>query len=306
MQLITENKNGSKIYNVKFYNLTDLYDYLKNNPTVNTEIFKECASSDNTNMTFYGASLEKSIEYIMGGYNNGLDNFLITSNRLQTANVDVSDNRKIKRGLYGGIPLSPLLASNVPDCMLRYERESSEIVRNIYFSLGYPFKTYASQIINRGLATIYIIDSLEKKGQMINFKANEVSYNEYSHIDSTKEIVNIEILLKKPGDIFFDIEKCFFPMVGKEFLRRILFRVLESVPVTFNDWGKNYGHSFSSAEVAQLLNLSKNDMIIPSPSEIGIKGYNIYEDTIQMIDYLKLTDEFDIEKIKYINKKYNL
>ena len=39
--------NGKTVYNVKFDNLTDLYDYLKSNPEVNKRIFVSQASIEN-------------------------------------------------------------------------------------------------------------------------------------------------------------------------------------------------------------------------------------------------------------------
>ena len=69
------------------------------------------------------AALSKSIEYIAGGYTKGLDNFLTTSNDLKRIGIEDEDARVLKRGLYGGIPLAPLVAAGVPDCMLRYDRD---------------------------------------------------------------------------------------------------------------------------------------------------------------------------------------
>ena len=38
------------------------------------------------------------------------------------------------RTLYGGVPQPALVAAGVPDCMMRYERDSKSSVRNIYFN----------------------------------------------------------------------------------------------------------------------------------------------------------------------------
>lgn len=254
----------------------------------NTDAVLELAV--NGNSSFAGDSLEKSIEYIINGYPYGFNNFLVASERMQIATMDISDNRSLKRSLYGGIPLAPLIAAEVPDCMLKYERNNNSIIRNMFFSLSYSALTEKSEILNRGLNTLYIIDALEKQGDVINFIARETSV-------CSDEIVNIEILLKKPTDMLLDLKKYYYPMAGREFLRRILFRVLESIPVK-NSWDFSYGRTLKEKELRYLFNLKDTDLIISTPIEIGIEGNNIYEDTATLISYLNLNDQFDVKKIK--------
>ncbi len=289
MKLNIEKRDYITLYNVLFDDLTDLYYYLKSNPRVNDRIFEEQASLKK-NSNFAGDSLEKAIEYIIDGYEYGFDNFLIASERMQHATIDTSDNRDLRRGLYGGIPLAPLVAAEVPDCMLRYDRSRTGVVRNMYFSLSYPHYTEREEIFNRGLATLYIMDALEKKGDIINFVAKEVAECGY-------EIVNIEVVLKKPSDMMLDIKKCYFPLVGREFLRRLLFRVKESLPFE-EEWSDGYGRTLEEKKVRRFFNLKDTDLVVSTPDEIGISGENIYKDTIKLIKNLNLEEEFDIPKIK--------
>lgn len=291
----TEKRGNSTIYNIRFSNLTDLYEYLRENPTVNTRVFSRQASLK-TDSDFYGESLDKSIEYIMGGYKKGFDNFLKTSDDLKKIGVEDQDTRVLKRGLYGGIPLAPLVAAGVPDCMLRYDRSEDVKYVTIYFNLAYPHFTTESEIVNRGLATLYLIQALENKGYIVNFKAFELSH-------CYNETINISIDLKKPGDQFLNIEKCYFPIKAKEFLRRILFRVLESSDVTVHDWSDGYGRSASVSEMKEFFNAGEHDLIIAAPREMGIEGDNIYSDTLTLIKSLKIEHEFDTERILTLAKQ---
>lgn len=288
-------ENGRTIYNLRFANLTDLHDYLVQDPVVNRRVFERQASLS-PDFSFYGEPLSKSIEYCISGYREGFENFLVANDKLRETTRELSDNRVLTRTMYGGMPLSALVAAGVPDCMLRYERDTKSVVRNIYFNLAYPAFTSTSRIVNRGLATLYIIQALEAKGEMINFKAFELS-------ECSDETVNIEINLKKPGDLFLDIEKCYFPIKGKEFLRRILFRVLESSPVKNDYWGEGYGSPVNEEGIRNFFNTSSKDLVISYPSEMGIDGENIYDDTITLIERLGLQDEFDIPKIKELKFK---
>ena len=282
------------IYKANFSNLTDLHDYLKRNPKVN-KIFRGGQSSLSNDYSFHGESLDKSIDYCIRGYKDGLDSFLKANAKLKEAIKETSDSRKMVRSIYGGVPLAPLVAAGVPDCMLRYDLDTSETVRNIFFSLGYACANDTTQIINRGLATLYIIQALEERGELVNFRAFD-----FSHVDN--EYTNIEINLKKPGDQFLDVGKCYFPLVRKEFLRRILFRVQESVPVEKYEWRNSYGQVVSTNKTREFFNMKDTDIYIPQPKSCGIYGYNIYDDTISLIESLNLEKEFDIQKIKKIKK----
>ena len=141
--------------------------------------------------------------------------------------------------------------------------------------------------LNRGLN---FSQALEKQGDIVNFIARETS-------SCGDEIVNIEVVLKKPSDIMLDIKKCYFPLTGREFLRRILFRVLESMPVE-NNWSWGYGRTVGEASLRKLYNLRDSDYVISTPNEIGINGSDIYRDTARLIENLNLKEEFDVPKIK--------
>ena len=295
MQRDIYEKNGYTVYNVRFANLTDLYDYLKSNPEVNTRIFSK-QSSLKSDTSFYGEPLEKAIEYCIDGYTEGFDNFLESNNELKQANIEISDNRRLVRSFYGGVPLAPLVAAGVPDCMLKYERDTTSTVRNIYFKLGYPWNTSNSAIVNRGLATLFIIQALEERGELINFRAFELS-------SCSDEIANIEINLKKPGDLFLDVQKCYFPMTGKEFFRRNFFRVLESIPVRNYYWQESYGSACDIDEIKYFYETSSKDLVISFPRDMGVYGNDLYDDTASLIKNLGLQEEFDIQKIKKLKYK---
>lgn len=291
-----ENKNGYRVCNVRFSNLTDLYDYLKSDPKVNSRVFRRQASLS-SDTDFYGEPLDKAIEYCLGGYKKDFDNFLKTSNELKRIGVEDTDERVLKRGFYGGVPLAPLVAAGVPDCMLRYDRSEDVKYVTIYFNLAYPAFTGTSAIVNRGLATLYLIEALENRGYIVNFKAFELSY-------CGSEALNISIDLKKPGDLFLNIEKCYYPIKAKEFLRRILFRVLESAPVEYYDWSDGYGRAASVSEMKEFLESDEHDLIIGTPGEMNIDGKNIYGDTLSLIKKLRIESEFDTERIGRLADKY--
>lgn len=281
-------KEGDIIYNYSFNNLNDLYNYLKSEPIVNTKIFKKQASVTQKR-SFAGEPLEDAVEYLKGGYKIDFKKFDIAVSNMEKVGMEDMDSRKIERTLHGGTYIQPLVAAGAPDCMIRYIQDFEPKKISVYFQLGYSADTESGQIFNRGIATINLIQQLEAKGYIVDLKVFELSRK----ID---EYVDINISIKQIDEVL-NISKCYYPFVSKEFVRRLLFRVLESVPVT-NDWGWGYGATVPVAEIRKIYNLNEKDIVIPSPNEIGIEGISIYQDAITFFEYLKLDKEFDLSRLK--------
>ena len=295
MKTFVEDYKGKKVHNLRFYNLTDLYDYLKSDPPINRDVFRKLSSMSNHHLDFYGEPLPKAIEYIIYGYNQGLDNFLEISSNLSKVGYKPELTYREELSLYGGVPIASLVAQGINQCMLSNVYNEEYRVIDVYYNLSYPAKATDGQIRNRGLATIYIIQALEAKGYLVNFRAFELS-------KCNNEMFHLNIDLKKPGELFLNVEKCYYPMVAKEFLRRILFRIIESSSVKNRDWDDGYGYSCSVDEMRDYFKTKEQDIVISAPSEMGITGLDIYEDTLNLIRKLNLENEFDVKKIKSLSR----
>ena len=310
---------GSTVYNMHFYGITDLYDYITeypisvykekrnnvldqkelrealiNDPRVNFRIFSSPASLLEEKSKS-GDPLEDALSYLFSGYNKGFDNFLEISRNLKTTITEYNQNFEVTRSFYGGIPFAPLVAANVPDCMIRIESSYVE-TRNILFNLSYPHKMTKEQVRNRGLATLYIIDALESQGFVVNFKAFDLS-------KCKNEIIHTTIDLKSSDETRINLQKCYFLMVAEEALRRVLFRVIELSDVRDKEWGKTYGTSFKLQECRDYFQASSKDIIITNPKDLNITGENIYEDTLNMIETLNLDGDFNVQKLKMLSMK---
>lgn len=283
------------VYNMKFFGMKDLYDYLKSNPQVNVKVFSKQYSIEN-NFSFAGAPLDVAIEYLLKGYTEGLDNFLKANQSLKSGTTNYVEDYEVKRSMYSGIPVAPLVSANIPDCRLITEATHDIEVKNIYFNLSYPSIIKEAKIRNRGLATLYMIQALEERGVMVNFRAFDLS-------KFGDEIFHFSIDLKKPGEEKLNIQKCYYPLIAREFSRRIIFRVEESSDVTHYGWGSDYGKNLPEEECRVFYKAKKNDIFITSPLDLGINGDNIYEDTLNMIESLNLEKEFDVKLLKKLSRE---
>ena len=289
-------KGKFTVYDIMFSDLTELYNYLKSDPKINKKVFPRNIRASIKNDETLGFGLEKAIEYIPGGYEENIKNFLTMKDNMTGISIETRESRDITIGVYGAIPFVPNVVKGVSDCMISYDRNSEIKVRNVYFGLSYPIFSTDDMILNRGLIALYIIDALEKKGELVNLKTFQASGN-------GSEIIKIEIALKESKEMFVNPRKCYFPLARKEFFRRVLFRVFESVDAK-EPWGENgYGNTLSKDKLKEIFEIPDQDIIIPSPHEIGIEGNNIYDDTINAINALGLEEEFDLDKIRSLKEK---
>ena len=83
---------------------------------------------------------------------------------------------------------------------------------------------------------------------------------------------------------------CYYPMCGKEFVRRVLCRIKESMPFKCG-WGLSYGVVLSEEYTRMIMDFHDKDIYIGSPSEMNIKGENIYEDADSFLDKIGIGDK---------------
>ena len=291
MRFKIDRSNKSRtIYKYNFSNLTDLYDYLKTNPEINKNIFRQQASIEGKESSA-GAPLPQAIDYLKGGYKVNFDKFAIDVKKvggMKNAYAD-EDSLKLERCIHGGVYLQPLVAAGVHDCMARYSMDTDPKRITIYFQVACPHYITSEQIFNRGVATINLVRLLEEKGYLVDLKVFELSKYVNEYMEITINLKNV--------DEFLNVSKCYYPMVGKEFLRRVLFRVQESAPVV-EDWGRGYGRGTTKEEVREFYNLREKDLIIVSPHELEIEGNNVYDDMYNFLKSLNLDDEFDLSEFK--------
>ena len=271
-------KDDKVFYKLHFRSLTDLYSYLNSNPEVNNKAFPT-QKSLTMQESFAGEPLDKAIEYLIGGYTKSYTEFMKMKKILDTGRRMKTAGRRSENAMVGSRPNVPGYVAGVPKTMKRLEKTTEKKFISVYMNLAYPGDTTDMQIINRGILAINLVNLLEENDIGVDFKVFEA-------VRTNNEIFKVEIELKKPGSIL-DVRKCYYPLCGKEFLRRIMVRLKESVPFK-NNWGRGYGSLIPSYEIRELFDIGKNQIMILSPEEMHIKGKDIYEDAENFIDVLNL------------------
>lgn len=290
---LVETRGKFVIYRMNFDSLHELEHYLLGNPKVNTKIFKSL-KSEYLSEDFAGEKLEKAINYCHGGYRKEFDRFLLLKKKLDSVYVKKSHGRRTVSSFVGSRPNVAAYVAGVPKNMYRIERVKEKKFIDIYMNLAYSGETTDEQILNRGILTLNLISIFEASGLGVNLFVFEASH-------LYDEVFITEIKLKKYGEIT-NVGKCYYPLCGKEFIRRVLARVKESMPFK-EKWNIGYGASLPESIIRDILHINSNAFLISTPEEMGIKGYDIFEDADAFLEKLNLTDRVSVPRYRDFNDR---
>ena len=290
----SDDNNLYNVYRIDFHSLTELELYLKSDPPVNERIFPSQKSLYMPEK-FAGAPLEQAIAYCHGGYAEGFPLFMQLKKDLEKTNVKAQNVRRSVPAIVGSRPNVPNFVAGTPKTMYRLDKAKEKKFIDVYINLAYSGDTTEQEIRHRGILTLNLISLFEQHSIGVNLYAFEASslYN---------EIFIADIQLKKPGEVL-NVGKCYYPLCGKEFIRRLLVRVKESMPF-HEKWGVGYGGVLPEKLVRKCLNIGEDKILIQSPHEIGIRGRNLYRDADAFFEYLHLTKEIKVPKYSDYAKEY--
>ena len=276
-------------YELTFQNLTDLYAYLKSDPEVNSKIFRRL-SSQKSDTEFSGVSYETALNYIISGYSENYDKYLTIKKQLDKTIPTLVDRREPIKSVAGSRPNVTNFIAGVPKNMYKLQRMQENKFVTIHFNLSYSHVNTPEQIRNRGNLTLNLIKLLELNGY-------KVKLNTFFLMHEYNEIIYIKLNLKKHGELINE-RKCYYPMCSREFLRRIAFRIMESVPIENYAWGESYGKNLCDDSIRSVLGISDNDILINSPNHMDIMGFSIEEDAENFINNAGIKGVFETKILK--------
>lgn len=279
-----EAKGNLTIYRANFKSLSQLHLFLTAEPAVNTNIFYT-QKSINSSVKFAGEQLPVAIDYCVGGYEKDFSMFVRLKRDIDRVNIRHVQTRKVRPSVVGSRPNVPAYVAGAPKSMYRMDRVREKKFVTVYMNLAYANNVSEAQIRNRGILTLNLIKLLENNDYGVNLKVFETCM-------VGNEIFAASIGLKKPGELL-NVKKCYYPLCGKEFLRRVLCRVKESMPFKEN-WHMSYGQLLSDKQTRIIMDIPEDAIVINAPDIMGIYGDDIYQDADRFLEKLNLSREITV------------
>lgn len=280
----------------------DLNDFLLNIKDENINpIFKNTFASKTGDYSFTETdSYETAWNLCRFTMDEGFNQFMHNFNKLK---YEIVYFNKLTNNYspVGFSPSVPRYLLGIPTTMINHKLEKNDATINIYMNLAYNCYEGRKQIENRGLIVLYLVDFLEKKGFKVNLNTYELSRVQ-------DEICFIIIPLKRYYEKI-NFKKLYFPIVHPSFLRRLLFRAKEKMPLKNYNWSYGYGETMKYDCVTNFLKFyeqefNKNSVIyISTPSEMNIKGNSLVEDFKNFITIINSKYDVTEEKIKQYKYK---
>ena len=300
-------ENDDVIYYKQFKNLDE---FLMSILSVDINpIFETSFSSVNGDSCFTGTkSYQEAWEmahYMMD------ENFEKFYSQFKYLTYQFSKTSMIKNNysVVGYNPNVPRYLKGIPTSMNSYYKEYTEELVCIYYPLAYSCFTSKEQVRNRGLLTLALIDYFEKQNIKVEFYS-------YEMLQEGNEKLLMVIPLKN-GIEHLNVKKCYFPIVHPSFLRRLIFRAMELMPLTNEEWPYGYGRPCDYQKSidffqknSRLIDGRRDQMeekkiiFISTPNELGINGQDLQADCENFIKSINslYTDLFDIDT-KKTNKR---
>ena len=285
----TVNGEEYTIYKFRFRGLSDLYNYLKSDPIINRKVFGIRLSSTFGSVNFAGNRYEDALEQLIDYNDPKYEEFLKMSKSTKVKNLKIGSVYKQINTVAGGVVRPQALATGDPYVYRTTRVYKLDKTVNIYATASYYWGTSKAQVFNRAVILTNIIHALEEQGITVNVNVFEASYNH-------DEIIEMELNIKKNGKST-NYQALYRSLCNVEFLRRLLFRVMETAEVK-NDWREGYGATCSEEFMREYYKIDKDDIYFGEPREMGIKGKDIGNDFEEAVNRLNLNKMIDVPKAK--------
>lgn len=289
-ETIQVNDDYYRLHSFRFRGLQDFYDFLKQDPEINTYIFgnRYEVSSLTGDYDFAGIPYEDAIEKLVSEMDPGYQEYLKVQKSINARRGPVHKYKQIKT-IAGGVVDPVAYTTGSPEIYRASRLINQPKFVTIDIQVAYNCCTSKDQVFNRALIITNLIKALENNGYNVDVNSFMVAM-EYD------ELIKAIFEIKKHGQRT-NYQALYKSLVDVEFFRRLCFRIIEVSNVE-NNWKWGYGRSVSEDFVRKLLRLKKDDIFFPQPSELGIRGNDIEDDFECSMKKLGLENSIDIEEEK--------
>lgn len=301
-------QNGNPIFHYHFPSLSSLIDYLKTAPIYKASFYRlfseELNKRDDRNDR--GEPFDITLEHMISGYRETYSEYREKS-QVDRIKIDVpTDFTRVKnvRSYVGSRVDVQAYANGIERCMIKPVRRAPKKQITVNYELSYKGSITREQVMNRGMIAMLIVKALEQSNFNVDLNCYVLLQEElvkdekqgklFKEEKTKKEIFYMTINLKELNLPLNEL-KCIGPMMRIEFLKRCIFRLIETTPLD-RVWNNYYGHEVPEQERDRIIKAGLDDITFASPYKMNIKGKDLEEDLQNSIDYLNLNNIISLRK----------
>ena len=288
-------KNGYKVMYYRFDSIYEFTEYLTSTP-IKRNIFSSPDSIDDNYSFTQTRSFDEAIELIKYGYHENFDKLVDLKLKLEKYIKMSKKNNRQFNDYVGYVPDVKSYLEGSPLSMLNKVNQVRKKI-DVYVNTSYYGGTSKEAIFNRGAIVLTLVEILESLGYSVDLHLFEMS--------RVGDEIHFSDFILKTETERMNIQKLYFPLCHPSWIRRLNFRLIEVTPDITRGWANGYGRPSDLDEMKKIIDLNKNDIIIPTIDELNINGYDIIDDTNRLFEYINSMSEkdFELEKVKKLERK---
>lgn len=289
-------KNGWDVMQYNFDSISEFISYIDKAPISNG--FKGATlDSEASDSSFYRTkNLQEAKELAKYGYHENFDKFLELKVQLEKY-IKLSTQKTKQFNYYiGYVPDVKAYLEGNPLSMLNKINPPRKQI-DIYFNSANLGGVGSSQIFNRGVITLSLVEVLEKLGFSVNLNIFTMS--------SCGSQVHYAVFKLKDANERLNIQKLFFPMCHPSWFRRLCFKLKEVTPDITSSWTGGYGRTCEESIIREVIDLKPNDIVICRPDEMRVYGDDLVSDADNMFEHInrnRETKDFELPNLEKVRR----
>jgi hypothetical protein len=257
MAVIKNFDKVTKTLIMEFMSVGDLVKFINENPTNECFEGKNLQSMSRKQSSFNSTeSLDETLNFLEYGWTAESEKLTQKLN-LAKQNQPHTARRKVFQSVVGYTPIVPNYLQGIPTDMLNSKMMSvTQRVVTINKDISYSAFYTNEKIEENSIKAYQIVQSLEAQGIRCNL--NVISATECSYCVNVKKII-FKTRIKNSSERL-NISKTSFPLVNPDMLRRVDFRLFETIPELKKEDNRityGYGAPMSSFDVQCLVEKDK-------------------------------------------------
>ena len=159
-----------KLYRANFRSMSDLYNYLKSEPEINSRVFPRLAS-EREDSDFAGEPYDAAVESLIKPVKAEFNDFLKLQSKLDNQSLDYVTEYVTTKSAAGSVIDIPSYVSGSPLCYISEKEVYEPKFVRMNVLLSYYCGTTKDQVVNRAIITTSLINALEKEGYIVDINA---------------------------------------------------------------------------------------------------------------------------------------
>lgn len=287
-------KNEYNVMHYRFDSINEFTEYLTVTP-IKKDIFKKPDSIFGSYSFCKTKNFDEAINLLKYGYHEDFDKLIKLKLTLEKY-IKLSNKKNRQYNFYVGYaPDVKAYLEGSPLSMINKDINLRKKI-DVYINSGYSCGTSANAIFNRGAIILMLIEILESLGFNVDLHLFIMAIED-------NDIHFSNFLFKRENERL-NPQKLYFPLCHPSWARRLYFRLVEQTPDITESWVTGYGVPCNLKTIEKIIDLKKNDIIIPTIEEINIKGNDIIDDANSLFNYINSLSEkdFELEPIQKIRR----